>query len=412
MHALFLKNKEQPLLPALRKLRWDQSQFSDLTAVSSFLAPTLNTIRIAFGTEDGETEHSLDHFLRALECHAPTLEYLTISVPEHRSQLTLAPIADLQKLRSVNLCSCTESIFLLPLSQVTTLTHLEVNITGMDMDIPQLVFTALRSLVLEADENADDISLLYAITSHITAPLLEALRISSIPCEDPDDLIPFLSRMCTQFGASLQSLAIMATAYAWPRVVSFGLLFGPIRRLHALEIVHLTFEWAELDDHHVPGLFDLTDSDICEFASAWPKLREFTIHGEMQGSLSPRAFIDLARLCPELLSLNLPKLDISQILTSSPPSPRIDHNLTSLFVKSLSGGAFANYGEERKALAHFIYAVFPHISGDTTFSWENGLSEIMEEYAAIAGIPYVNRTRPITFCSLQLLTCYIHTPSS
>lgn len=70
--ALFLKIQEQPLLPALRNLRWDVQSPTDLPLVAMFLAPTLQHLNISHDRMEVREEHPIDRFLRKLRASVPT----------------------------------------------------------------------------------------------------------------------------------------------------------------------------------------------------------------------------------------------------------------------------------------------------------------------------------------------------
>lgn len=122
---------------------------------------------------------------------------------------------------------------------------------------------------------------------------------------------------------------------------TYSNILAPLLRFRRLEHVALIIK-------HTRGLFaevDATDHCISVLAEAWPKLRSLRLKHKISFASPPlvpplistyptvQALVALARCCPELSDLSLPRLHVSLPLADeSEPAPLMNHSLESLAI--------------------------------------------------------------------------------
>ncbi|KAI0366712.1 hypothetical protein BV20DRAFT_971432 [Pilatotrama ljubarskyi] len=114
----------------------------------------------------------------------------------------------------------------------------------------------------------------------------------------------------------------------------------------------------------------VSDADLLQFATAWPKLRFFSVSHELlvahprttirtaqQARPTLNSLINLAQLCPSLYSLYIPTIDVSTIPSKDSVPVVRQTALRNLQVRELHGGRIANLLD----VAVIINMLFPRV---------------------------------------------------
>ncbi|KAH9931024.1 hypothetical protein B0H21DRAFT_711895 [Amylocystis lapponica] len=299
------------LLPLLHTLdvRGEHAE----SQVRPFISRSLHRLRISLCCNPTDCSSScmptnpclIERFIIDLGHHAPLLHELELfGTGCKRSMLSIAALQSLGKLRMGNFPALTYA------AALQTLVDLNLYIFA---DAPlRIGYPSLQRLKVSSM-----CSLLEGFLRCVTSRHLRSFTAEIKPCSGTDDNLPVLRR----------SLDLLASQFVTLQTVCLG-LFGsqpggsialsrlvdiirPLLRLCQLEVFAIRLDTVQT--------FSLTDEDIHDMATSWPRLVELTLeydHNSIVPSLSSLA--DLRVHSPNLRSLELPLIDARHIPPSRP----------------------------------------------------------------------------------------------
>ncbi|KAI0332519.1 hypothetical protein GY45DRAFT_453302 [Cubamyces sp. BRFM 1775] len=358
----------RPLLPNLIMLDWrlDPQTFNPL-GLLPLISSSLRTLQLTAmrSTKSGLAISLLDpvknalkndpsRFLGELSAAAPNLEYLFLAGSMPHAILT--GISDLTQLQSLDIFMLLDpftrsysfgtdhpvfhALAMLPKLQILKI-KLSTNSAGssnpslsvhpVQRNAAHMEFPSLRDLCI-----ASPPSLIPHVLARISSPAFRSISIQTADQAHWLDLHTSLNTVVKRFSATLRVICLSRLggsssqpAQADP-AVRLGEIFAPLLEVRDLEVFYVDLGTnANVED--APA-FTLTEA--CDFARAWPRLRDL---GLLCRCIPPGSSIELlttlAKHCPALESLHLASLDLKNTAACELSSlPVSDHRLQQLYL--------------------------------------------------------------------------------
>ncbi|EJF57204.1 hypothetical protein DICSQDRAFT_183328 [Dichomitus squalens LYAD-421 SS1] len=296
--------------------------------------------------------------LRAAES-APCLTYLRITRGNGILEDWLRPVCRFSRVQVLDILepaydAVTTSDLLPRLGAMESLRSLKLRLpaaVGHAFDNGTQSFTALRVLDLGSRFASlhDAIKMLRLVSS----PYLESVHVDGCECET-GLLSAGLHDLCTvldaRFAPTLRTISLSITPIGSPIAFEQPLVkyLIPLLRIRHLADVRL-----HLASKNVSVVVSV--SDFVTIAESWPHLEHLELSYVPSGKApSLRALIPLARLCPFLTHVQLPRIDARDVEMASIPSHR------SLMSFSISDGGWDSLIPDPQGVAYFLRKLFPN----------------------------------------------------
>ncbi|TBU47558.1 hypothetical protein BD309DRAFT_456494 [Dichomitus squalens] len=352
-------------LSRLVRLRWVQKVPGTMDLLQ-LLSPALHSLHIVFRGAPAWDHHRRCEYqtfvetllLRAAES-APCLTYLRITRGNGILEDWLRPVCRFSRVQVLDILepaydAVTTSDLLPRLGAMKSLRSLKLRLpaaVGHAFDNGTQSFTALRVLDLGSRFASlhDAIKMLRLVSS----PYLESVHVDGCECET-GLLSAGLHDLCTvldaRFAPTLRTISLSITPIGSPIAFEQPLVkyLKPLLRIRHLADVRL-----HLASKNVSVVVSV--SDFVTIAESWPHLEHLELSYVPSGKApSLRALIPLARLCPFLTHVQLPRIDARDVEMASIPPHR------SLMSFSISDGGWDSLIPDPQGVAYFLRKLFPN----------------------------------------------------
>ena len=360
---LAMSCRNLPLLPRLRKLVAPELRVSEISALFLLVSPTVRSIDVSLEREEQEEDlniapHVATSLIQSLPLMAPDLEDIKLRTSFDLDGGYLQSFQDFRQLKTLSIPTYTvlDEAMLQTLSITTSLEDLSCNIRlsrPPTLALPPNAFQRLTGLDITGHLD-------HLVAFIIGCPLPNiarlVLQISSPASRDPRPVASFaaISQHCNR--SSLTSFSVFPlcelTASGRDCLMEYFESFLAFPNISAFHFSSLATE---------PSI---SDDDLARFGAAWPRLTTFRaeqrwIFSSTHNAASPTlsGVIDLARCCPGLEELHLPKVDVRTLPENLKGSLR--HGLRSLAIQNIGVPLSP---EEYSDVASVLDNVFPTMS--------------------------------------------------
>ncbi|OCH93329.1 hypothetical protein OBBRIDRAFT_801960 [Obba rivulosa] len=348
-----------PLLAHLQKATIKVVHPWDCLALLPLLPEALSYLELRAGSPPdtfvaagrGQVEET--EMMKSLLARVPALNTLQVMGFRHPQTLLIVPAFTHLRYLLVHGSPGLPALAWRSLAALETLEELASDAHEEGCGVSSSGFPSLRSLTLGGKTTC-----MAQILQSITSPYLQSLQLYTHTPDDDMTIHILLEKVGSRFADSLLSLGVYTgtVPFAHGTVIPISHYMRPL-----LPLRHLQRFQFQANPINFGVKISLTNADVQEMAMAWLNLTDVFLHFEYSTSISGRAVIDWARLCPCLKTIQLPRVDLSD-LPNSEPSAGLGHGLRILSIRSLVADP-----TDPVRVAIQLYSNFPHITLQLSF---------------------------------------------